>query len=128
MRNCLRLLDEKSEDRERFTRTGQRTEIVLRDDFNLRYYKEALQLLQNRHAIRNRSDGWEFRRNRRQLHGDASHFVVCVCFKSNDFKEEPRCFIIPSRALQEHSEVFKIPQIQKEKENTNSGTMRKVGM
>lgn len=61
------------------------------------------------------SDGWEFRRNRRQLHEDASHFVVCVCFKSEDFSEEPRCFIVPSEKLREHSEVFKISANPKRK-------------
>jgi hypothetical protein len=61
------------------------------------------------------SDGWEFRRNRRQLHGEASHFVVCICFKSEDFSEEPRCFIIPSEKLREHSEVFKISANPKRK-------------
>jgi hypothetical protein len=54
------------------------------------------------------SDTWEFRRNPRQLHENASDFIVCVCFKSEDFSEEPRCFIIPSMVLREHSEVFKI--------------------
>lgn len=54
------------------------------------------------------SDTWEFRRNSRQLHENASNFVVCVCFKSEDFSEEPRCFIIPSDKLRGHSEVFKI--------------------
>jgi hypothetical protein len=61
------------------------------------------------------SDGWEFRRTRRQLHEDASHFVVCVCFKSEDFSEEPRCFIVPSEKLREHSEVFKISANPKRK-------------
>ena len=61
------------------------------------------------------SDGWEFRRGRRQLHAEASHFVVCVCFKSPDFSEEPRCFIIPSNMLREHSEVFKISANPKRK-------------
>jgi hypothetical protein len=61
------------------------------------------------------SDGWEFRRNRRQLHEEASHFVVCICFKSEDFSEEPRCFIIPSEKLREHSEVFKISANPKRK-------------
>jgi hypothetical protein len=61
------------------------------------------------------SDGWEFRRNRRQLHGEASHFVVCVCFRSDDFSEEPRCFIVPSKVLQEHSKVFKISANPKRK-------------
>jgi hypothetical protein len=54
------------------------------------------------------SDIWEFRRNPRQLHENASDFVVCVCFKPEDFSEEPRCFIIPSDKLRGHSEVFKI--------------------
>jgi len=61
------------------------------------------------------SDGWEFRRNRRQLHEDASHFVVCICFKSDDFSEEPRYFVIPSEKLREHSEVFKISANPKRK-------------
>jgi hypothetical protein len=54
------------------------------------------------------SDIWEFRRNPRQLHENTSNFVVCVCFKSEDFSEEPSCFIIPSDKLRGHSEVFKI--------------------
>jgi hypothetical protein len=54
------------------------------------------------------SYGWEFQRNPPQLRVDASDYVVCICFKSENFSEEPRCFIIPSSELREHSNVFKI--------------------
>jgi hypothetical protein len=53
--------------------------------------------------------GWEFQRNPPQLQENASDYVVCICFKSENFsKEEPRCFIIPSSELRKHSNVFKI--------------------
>lgn len=54
------------------------------------------------------SDAWEFRRSLKQLSEGSCDFVVCVCFKSKDFSEEPRCFIIPSKELHSRSEVFKI--------------------
>lgn len=54
------------------------------------------------------SYGWEFQRNPPQLKENASNYVVCVCFKSENFSEEPRCFVIPSSDLHEHSNVFKI--------------------
>ena len=54
------------------------------------------------------SEGWEFRRNPQQLREDSSNFVVCVCFRSKDFSDEPRCFIIPSKELRGLSEVIKI--------------------
>lgn len=54
------------------------------------------------------SYGWEFQRNLPQLRVNASDYVVCVCFKSENFSEEPRCFIIPTSDLREHSNVFKI--------------------
>jgi len=61
------------------------------------------------------SDKWEFRRNPRQLHEQACHFVVCVCFKSKDLSDEPRCFVIPVSELQGHSEVFMISANPKRK-------------
>ena len=54
------------------------------------------------------SEGWEFRRNPKQLREDSSNFVVCVCFKSKDMSDKPLCFIIPSKELRGRSEVFKI--------------------
>ena len=54
------------------------------------------------------SYGWEFQRNPPQLQEDASNYVVCVCYKSENFSEDPRCFIIPTSDLREHSSVFKI--------------------
>src|SRR4030042_771525 len=54
------------------------------------------------------SYGWEFQRNPPQLQEDASNYVVCVCYKSENFSEDPRCFIIPTSDLREHSIVFKI--------------------
>jgi len=54
------------------------------------------------------SDTWEFRRSPRQVREDTSHFVVCVCFKSENFSEEPRCFIVPTKVLQGRSNNFKI--------------------
>ena len=54
------------------------------------------------------SYGWQFRRNPRQMRERTSHFVICICFQSEDFSKEPRCFVIPTEALRSHSEVFKI--------------------
>ena len=54
------------------------------------------------------SYGWEFQRNPPQLQEDASNYVVGVCKKTENFSEDPRCFIIPTSDLREHSSVFKI--------------------
>ena len=54
------------------------------------------------------SDAWEFRRNPKQKREGSSDFVVCMGFQSKDFSDKPRCFIIPSEALNEVSEVIKI--------------------
>jgi len=53
------------------------------------------------------SKGWEFRRPKKQLHRDSSQFVVCVCFKSKDMSDKPKCFVIPSEKLLGRK-VFKI--------------------
>lgn len=53
------------------------------------------------------SEGWEFRRNPKQQHEGSSDYVVCVCFKSQDMSDKPKCFIIPSEKLHGR-EVFKI--------------------
>jgi hypothetical protein len=54
------------------------------------------------------SDGWEFRRNPKQHNENSSDFVVCLGFKSSDYSDEPRCFIIPTKELRGLSEVIKI--------------------
>ena len=54
------------------------------------------------------SYGWEFHRNPRQCREDASHFVICLGFTSEDFSDEPRCFIIPTKELRGHSATIKI--------------------
>jgi len=51
--------------------------------------------------------GWEFGRNPNQRHEDSCNFVVCICFKSQDMSNEPKCFIIPSKKLHGRK-VFKI--------------------
>jgi len=53
------------------------------------------------------SEGWEFGRNPNQLHENSSNFVICICFKSQDMSDEPKCFIIPSNKLHGRK-VFKI--------------------
>ena len=60
------------------------------------------------------SDAWEFGRNPKQRHEGSCDFVVCVCFSSKDFSDNPRCFIIPWKELHGRS-VFKISANPKRK-------------
>jgi hypothetical protein len=62
------------------------------------------------------SDGWEFRRNPKQYREGSSDFVICLGFKSEDYSDEPRCFIIPTKELHGLSEVTKISAKSKRKE------------
>lgn len=61
------------------------------------------------------SDAWEFRRNPKQHREGSSDFVVCMGFQSNDYSDEPRCFIIPTNELRGLSEVIKISAKSKRK-------------
>ena len=54
------------------------------------------------------SQGWEFRRSKKQHRKGSSDFVVCMGFQSKDYSDEPRCFIIPTKELHVLSEVIKI--------------------
>lgn len=54
------------------------------------------------------SDAWEFRRNPKQSHEDSSDFVICLGFTLENYSDEPRCFIIPTKELRGLSEVTKI--------------------
>jgi hypothetical protein len=59
--------------------------------------------------------GWEFRRNPKQHREGSSDFIICLGFKSSDYSDEPRCFIIPTKELRGLSEVIKISAKPKRK-------------
>ena len=59
--------------------------------------------------------GWEFRRSKKQHRKGTSDFVVCLGFQKEDFSDEPRCFIIPTKELHGFSQVFRISKISRRK-------------
>jgi len=84
-------------------------DLVTNNNKRLEVKTAILRKFERKHAKKTYySEGWEFRRNPKQLRAETSNFVACVCFKSEDVSETPRCFIIPSEELRRHSEVFKI--------------------